>query len=469
MKNQPQLKDINWNQNSISLSIDTVINACQEGIFICDENLIAVKINKAYERITGMKSVDFLGKSATFLVEKGFISDSVSVHVKKQDSPVSIMQIFKSGKICLVTGTPIFDKSNKLTFIVVTVRDVTELNKLKDELEKVQFQSGIYLQELSHLKAQFPFSDKIIAKSNVMNNILEKAARVSNVDSPLILLGESGVGKEVIAKYIHESSNRSKKPFIKVNCGAIPAELLESELFGYMAGAFTGSNRTGKPGMFELANGGTIFLDEIGELPLQLQVKLLRVLQDFEVTRIGGTVPIKLDIRIITATNRQLDLMLKEGSFREDLYYRIHVIPLHIPPLRERKEDIAPLIHFTLSNLSEKYNQKKSLSLEALECLEMHDWPGNVRELQNTIERLFVMVDSAVIEASHLPFTSMSPSFTSHATLKKYMEQLEKEFIRNALGKYPIMKDAAKVLDIDPATLTRKCQKYKIKIGKHIL
>ncbi len=459
-------------QNSLSLDMDHLINACREGIFICDENLVGIKMNVAYDRITGMTKNDLLGKKVTFLAEEGIISESVCEQVKNLGKPVSIMQKFKSGKVCLVTGTPVFDKSRKLVYVVVTARDVTEINQLKVELEEAHFQSEVYLQELSHLKAQFLYTNQIVAKSVAMRNLLDTAARIAVVESPVILLGESGVGKEVLAKYIHESGNRSSKPFIKVNCGAIPAELLESELFGYKTGAFTGASRTGKAGMFEVANGGTIFLDEIGELPLHLQVKLLRVLQDYEVTRVGDTTPIPLDIRIITATNRSLEMMMKEKTFREDLYYRIHVIPLHIPPLRDRKEDIAPLIHYTLMNLSKRYNQKKSLTLEALECLEKYDWPGNVRELQNTIERLFVMVDALVIEASHLPFTRAAapmPEDASPLPLKQYMEQIEKKFIRKTLEKYPVMKDAAKVLEIDPATLTRKCQKYQIKIGKHIL
>ncbi|MBN6185626.1 sigma 54-interacting transcriptional regulator [Aneurinibacillus sp. BA2021] len=472
MDKQVGTSRVDWMHDALSLDLDHLMNACREGIFICDENLVGIKMNVAYDRITGMTKEDLLGKKVTSLVEQGIISESVCEQVQKRGRPVSIMQKFKSGKVCLVTGTPVFDDFHQLRYVVVTARDVTEINQLKAELEEAHFQSEVYLHELSHLKAQFLYANHIVAKSVAMKNLLDTAARIATVESPVILLGESGVGKDVLAKYIHESSHRSSKPFIKVNCGAIPAELLESELFGYKTGAFTGASRTGKAGMFEVANGGTIFLDEIGELPLPLQVKLLQVLQDYRITRVGDTTPIPLDIRIITATNRSLETMMKEKTFREDLYYRIHVIPLHVPPLRERKEDIAPLIHYTLMNLAKKYNQKKTLSLEALECLEEYDWPGNVRELQNTIERLFVMVDALIIEASHLPFTRTAASMPEDASplpLKQYMEQIEKKFIRKTLEKHPVMRDAAKVLAIDPATLTRKCQKYQIKIGKRIL
>ncbi|MDQ0338139.1 PAS domain S-box-containing protein [Caldalkalibacillus uzonensis] len=439
--------------------------ACQEGIYIADHNLVSLYVNKAYQRLTEMSPTELIGKKTTQLVEEGIISESVCKLVLESRSEKSILQKFKSGKLLLVTGTPLFDDQQQLKYIVVTARDVTELNRLKNELAETKKRSEMYLRELSNLKSQSIRNVEIIAESPEMKELLATACRIAQVDSPVLILGESGVGKEILAKFIHYSSPRQNKPLIKINCGAIPPQLLESELFGYEPGAFTDARRNGKPGMFELANQGTIFLDEIGELPLELQVKLLRVLQDFEVTRIGGTKPIRLNIRVITATNKPLDEMVKTQSFREDLYYRINVVPLHIPPLRKRKEDIFPLVRQTLEKLNKRYGKNKRFSLRALEQLENYQWPGNVRELQNIIERLFVMIDETVIDVQHLPFKQTQS--TQQGTLKEQLEMVEKQIILTALEKHHTMRKAAQALGIDPSTLTRKCQ--KLKINWHIL
>lgn len=451
--------------NKLIENFDQILEACQEGIYIADENLLGIKINKAYERITGIPRHELIGKTTLQLVNEGLISESVCEKVKFSKKAVSIMQEFRGSKLVLVTGNPVYNHNNELKLIVCTARDITELNRLKIELEETKVISEKYLKELYSLKSENAIEEQIVANSPSMRKLVDTTRRIAQVDSSVLILGESGVGKEVIAKLVHKSSPRQQKPFIKVNCGAIPAPLLESELFGYDAGAFTDARKSGKPGMFELANEGTLFLDEIGELPLTLQVKLLRVLQDYEVTRIGGTKPIQLNVRIITATNQDLEKMVKEKHFREDLYYRINVLPLHIPPLRERKEDILPLVYLTMQRLKHKYQIEKKFSSQAMQEIEQYSWSGNVRELQNIIERLYVMVDSLTIETYHLPFKKNSEPTTKYS-LKEYLVNMEKELILKSLQNHSTMRKASEALGIDPSTLTRKCQKFNVQISK---
>jgi transcriptional regulator with PAS, ATPase and Fis domain len=297
-----------------------------------------------------------------------------------------------------------------------------------------------------------------------MLELYENVIAVSKVETSVLLLGESGTGKEVVAKWIHASGGRASEPFIKVNCGAIPGELLESELFGYEPGAFTGAKRSGKPGLFELAHRGTLLLDEIGEMPLYLQVKLLRVLQEFEITRVGGTEAKKLDVRVISATNQDLEKKVREGIFRKDLYYRINVIPIHIPPLRRRKEDIGPLAHHFLKLLRVQYGIKKGITPEAINRLKAYHWPGNLRELRNTLERAYVISKNENIEASDLCFSDEKLQNCEKRSLRQQLEFFEKEIIRKQLEQSRSLREAAKILKIDPATMTRKCRKYGLSL-----
>jgi transcriptional regulator with PAS, ATPase and Fis domain len=303
-----------------------------------------------------------------------------------------------------------------------------------------------------------------------MKKVFDFAARVAQVDSTVLITGESGSGKEIVAKTIHKLSKRKDGPLIQINCGAIPENLLESELFGYEPGAFTGASKEGKLGMFELAENGTLFLDEIGELPLNLQVKLLRVLQEREIVRVGGIKPKKINVRIIAATNKDLEKMVEKGMFREDLYYRLNVVRIKIPPLRERKTDIPPLIQHFLRKFNEKYEMNKKISPEVIERLIAYDWPGNVRELENLIERLVVIVIEDIIELKHLPDYLQASINSDHfqvsvsgiIPLKKASEDLEKQLISKALQKYGSTRKAAQILEVDQATIVRKAKKYNI-------
>jgi transcriptional regulator with PAS, ATPase and Fis domain len=303
-----------------------------------------------------------------------------------------------------------------------------------------------------------------------MRAIIDTIVRVAQVDSVVLFEGESGTGKEVLARLAHRLSVRKKCPFIPVNCGAIPENLFESELFGYAEGAFTGAMKQGKPGLFELANGGVIFLDEIGEMPFNCQVKLLKVLEDLEVVRVGGVKPIKLNVRVFAATNRELPKMVKDGKFREDLFYRLYVVPIKIPPLRERREDIFPLAWHFLSHYNKKFKQTKKFSQEIIQVMEMQLWPGNVRELQNVIERMVITSDAEVLEPDHLPSTVYQPGPDDGSmvqvkgimSLQQARETVEKKLLSYALEMKGTTREVARILGVDHSTVVRKLKKYSL-------
>jgi transcriptional regulator with PAS, ATPase and Fis domain len=297
---------------------------------------------------------------------------------------------------------------------------------------------------------------------------LEFSQRIAKVDTTVLLLGETGVGKEEIAKFIHRNSLRKDRPFVKINCGAIPANLIESELFGYEKGAFTGALQQGKLGMFEVAEGGTLLLDEIGELPLKMQVKLLRALQEQEITRVGGTKSIKIDVRILAATNRNLEKMVREKIFREDLYYRLNVVPVNIPPLREREKDILPLAYLFLEQFNKKYGLKKRFSFSTNACFLDYSWPGNIRELKNIVERVVVTSKENEILIEDLPegicknkIEKIGERDSDIIPLKDALGKIEKELIEKAYEKFGSVRSAAKALGIDASTFVRKRQKYE--------
>ncbi|NTV83468.1 MAG: sigma 54-interacting transcriptional regulator, partial [Bacteroidales bacterium] len=385
--------------------LNSIFQDSYDGICIVNKKGVVTRVNRAFERLTGIKIKNVLGIDLHKIKkEHRYFDTMVSLKVLETGKPVTILQKNKTGKEIMAVGNPVFDEHGKIIWAIVILRDVTALMQLEEKLRKTQELNTQYLFEMENMRKKYTSEHCLVYKSKEMESVMELATRVSMVESPVLIHGESGVGKEIIANVLHSMNMKRKKaPLIKVNCGAIPKELMESEFFGYEAGAFTGASRCGKPGFFELANKGTIFLDEIGELPLDLQVKLLRVLQEHEISRLGGVKTIKLDVRVVAATNRDLEPMIKEKSFREDLYYRINVIPIRIPPLRERKDDIVPLLFHFLDLYNKKYDLKKSLSDELVECLLKYDWPGNVRELMNLIERLVVTTDGQQISLENLP------------------------------------------------------------------
>lgn len=400
----------------------------------------------------------------------GIISDPVTLHVLEQKKSITVMQESRSGKLTLTTGNPVFDANGKIIRVVCNVRDITELNLLKQELEKEQGLSQHYETQLRALKLKYTGSEKMVVTSARMRNVIEMVIRLATVDSTVLITGESGTGKELIAETIHSNSARKHKPLIKVNCGAIPENLLESELFGYEGGAFTGAKKEGKPGVIELAAGGTLFLDEIGEIPLNLQVKLLRFLQCKEITRVGGESSITVDVRIVTATNRYLLEMVQKKQFREDLYYRLNVVPVHVPALRERKEDIPALTAHFLQMFNRKYNMNKKISPGVVDNLMRYDWPGNVRELENLIERMVVITIKDIISIEDLPAhlcdnTDVDSPYimvSGIIPLRDAVESVEKQLLEKVYAKCRTTRQMAKELKVDASTVVRKAAKYKI-------
>jgi PAS domain S-box-containing protein len=384
------------------------MEASHDGLFITDGCGNVLMVNSAWERICGISRDFAVGKNAQDMVDQKLYTESSVMAAIKARQKVTIMLEMtrgeKVGQKIMATAIPIWGDNGEIRRVVANIRDITEILYLKDLLEKTQRLNELYAAELEQMRLQQIVTRcDVVARSPGTKRVLEMAAQVAKVDSTVLITGESGVGKEVIANIIHQLGQRSEGPLIKVNCGAIPETLLESELFGYEAGAFTGARKQGKPGMFEMARKGTLFLDEIGDISVNLQVKLLRALQDFNIVRVGGLKPIAIDARIIAATNKNLVEMVKTGAFRDDLYYRLNVVSIEIPPLRERKEDIPLLTLQFVEKINKKYNFNKHISAEVLDVFLVYSWPGNVRELENVIERMLVMTQDEEIHTEHLP------------------------------------------------------------------
>lgn len=442
-----------------------ILESSFDGIYITDGQATTIWCNRSYEVVSGLDRSEVIGHNMKDLERNGFISRSGTLLALERRAAITIDQKFKTGKQAIITSTPIFDNTDKIVMVVTNVRDMSELYDLKEELARSRELTQRYLTEIENNRRQLIGSTGLVATDQNMLELLRVVGRVAQLDTVVLLLGETGVGKERVANYIHDRSPRRSNSFIKINCGAIVETLAESELFGYERGAFTGANKEGKPGLFEVADKGTVFLDEVGELPLNLQTKLLRVIQEQELVRVGGNVPIKINVRILAATNRDLKTLVEKGTFREDLYYRLSVFPVVIPPLRDRKDDIPKLVDSFLDELNKKYSNNKTLTQMALGRLLNYGWPGNVRELKNVLERAFIMSDGGEITAGDLGIslrpTSREDRSGAEFSLKDHMEQIEAEYIRGAYEAYHNIRAAARSLDMDPATFLRKKKKYE--------
>ena len=438
-----------------------IFEAFYDGIYITDKYATTLYLNSSYEKITGLSKEDILGENMRELVQKNIISKSATLKVLESKSTVTINQRFKTGKKALVTSTPLFNSNNEIEIIVTNVRDISDLISLKSKINESSKRVEEYKRELKEVKAMFMSKSEVITEAIV--ETVYYARRASKVDSTVLLLGETGVGKEVFANFIYNNSKRSSKKFIKINCATLPENLIESELFGYEKGSFTGAIKEGKAGIFEEADGGTIFLDEIGELPIHLQSKLLRVLQERKITRLGGTREVNIDVRIIAATNKDLQKLINENLFREDLYYRLNVVPIYIPPLRERGNDVLLLSKHFLEEFNTRYGYNKKFSSDVLEYLLCYSWPGNVRELKNIIERLVVLSVNNIITIEDLPenmfLRDNNKNRYKEIKLKDAVRDLERKLINDACGNYSNVRDAAKSLGIDASTLVRKRKK----------
>lgn len=448
----------------------SILENSYDGIYITNKDSITVYVNKAYENLTGHKRSEYIGKHMDDLIKSGIMKVHITGDVISSKKSITVTEELVSGKNVLITGNPIFNDQNEIIAVVTNVRDISEIISLekKERLAKEiisRYQKQIF--DTATMK-------NIICESSNTISVFNFAAKVAPKDSTVLLTGETGVGKEVVAKYIHYNSLRKDNNYIKINCGAIPENLLESELFGYVGGAFTGADPNGKPGLFELADNGTLFLDEIGELPLNLQSSLLRVLQDGEVTRVGSTKTKKVAVRLIAATNRNLKKMIQEKTFREDLYYRLNVISINIPPLRERRDDIPPLAELFIKQLNKKYHTQKKVSETFLLELMSMSWPGNVRELSNFIERQYILNERDILSTVYVNNLSQKENFHNHLqhslenamdpdsfNIEKAVSSIEVSLIKKALKKSKNTKEAAKLLGISQPTFSRKYNKYK--------
>jgi len=375
-----------------------ILDHVSDFVFVFDHEARVLWVNRGGCDALGVPRSQLIGKTQKQLVDEGYIRGSVVyAAIKERKEAVGIVYAGSGTHEVITRCRPIFDDSGDLQFVVGTSSNIEELNTLRVALEKERRKSKKYLREIEHLRRVLILNGDFIFDSPEMKTLLDDLLKVAAFDYAILITGESGVGKEVIAKTIHLNSSRKSGPFIPVCIPVIPANLLESELFGYEGGTFTGSFREGKMGLLEVAQGGTLFLDEVGDIPAEIQVKILRAIETNEIRKVGSTKTIRLDVRIIAATNRPLDQMMRKGSFCEDLYYRLNVVPIHVKPLRERQEDIVPLCDHFLQQINGKYHLHKAISEEALEIMKQYRWPGNVRELKHVVERLSVLSNGDLI------------------------------------------------------------------------
>jgi len=464
-------------REQLNKELEDIIASSYDGILITDGEGKVLKINESLLRITELPQEYFIGHKMESLYEDGhFLGESIESRARSSKKIVTDLQKIRTGKNVLVTATPMLDGQGNITRMVTNARDMSEIISLQEQLAQSQELSNRLQSEFNRMLEDELRSNEMITANPAMYKILELSRRVAGSAVTVLIQGESGVGKEVLAKLIHVWSKR-QGAFIKVNCGAIPQHLLESELFGYNRGAFTGANREGKPGIFELAADGTLFLDEIEDLPLDLQVKFLQVIQDRAFIRLGGTKIIKVDVRLIAASNRELSKLVAEGKFRDDLFYRLNVVPVTIPPLRERDEDIPLLVDYFLHRYNHKYGGEKFLAPALIQKLRNYGWPGNIRELKNTIERLVVTCSGNLINTEFLETAQKIPSLALpcdcaqpaagsseevFSTLKEVVENVEKDMLSKALKKYKNSRQIGRMLGISHTAVLKKIKKYSL-------
>lgn len=453
------MKKKEWNE------AEAILDSLQDDIVVTDQKGVIVKVSDTTGSIYGVKSAELVGRSVYDLEEEGLFSPLATPLVLEEKKKVTFVQTTAHEKRLLVTGVPVFNEAGEIYKVVSYSHDVTELIEMKNYMENLEGEMARVKCELEILRNRYTETGGIIAKSSKMDQVLKTSIQVAEVDANVLLLGDSGVGKSMLANYIHQRSHRKEGPFIEVNCGSIPEQLFESEFFGYEAGAFTGANRKGKVGMVELAEGGTLFLDEVGELPMEQQVKVLKLIQEKQFYRVGSTKPRKVDFRLIAATNKDLIDAVTKKQFRKDLYFRLNVVPITIPSLRERTDDILPLIELFLERFSQKYDRKRTIDDLALQQLLNHDWEGNVRELMNVMERLIVTSGSTVISTEHLPenLQGNHTYFSEHeGELKTILDAVEERVFRKAKRKYTTTTRIAEALGVSQPTVVRKLNKYRI-------
>ncbi|GAU08217.1 Fis family transcriptional regulator [Desulfoplanes formicivorans] len=458
--------------NLLKDHIEDLLDSFGEAIAISDNNGIMLHVNKKHEELTGILHKDIMGKSALELVERGVFDVVLNPEVVRTGQPATRMQKTADGRKLILEGNPILDRYGQVVLVITFIRDITKIAELKEQMSSQKELLDAF-RKLQHSGGKDLEKFPRVISSRAMKKLYAQVSMLGDTDVTVLVQGETGAGKDVFARRLHEVSERSSRPFIKTDCSSIPENLMETELFGYAPGTFSGANKQGKMGLIEAASGGTLFLDEIGELPLAMQAKLLRVLQDREVVRVGSTTPRKVDVRVVAATNKDLEQEVAKGKFRSDLYYRLKVAVITIPPLRKRRADILPLARGFLGYYAHKYQRDVALSHDAEEALLAYHWPGNVRELENLILGCMITCEKKVISARDLSIALPSPEPERHEgvlldsldvegkTLREILEQVEQMVIMDGMAKTGNMSAVARTLGVDRSTIFRKMKRYE--------
>ncbi|WP_243313176.1 sigma 54-interacting transcriptional regulator [Fundidesulfovibrio agrisoli] len=449
------------------IPLRAVLESVSEGIWICDGQGTILDINRESQRLNSVRASDYVGRSIRCILDEGLVDHSVTLDVLRYKRQSSIIQrITKTGKQLLVTGSPVFGDDGEISMVVVNERDVTELNALREGLQNARKVEEKYRNELAELSMLELRQKEIVADSPAMRHCLHALLKLANMDaSRILILGESGTGKGLLAKFLHQHSPRAKKPFVPINCPAVPENLFEAELFGYEKGAFTGALKEGKAGLIELAKDGTLFLDEVGDIPLSVQAKLLKYLDDYELRRLGGSLSKKVVCGVVAATNCDLERLVEQKRFRKDLFFRLNTFIVRIAPLRDRREDIFGLAEHYLAGCNTRYNKSKRLSPRAIRLLEAHDFPGNVRELVGIIQKAFVMSEGDDITEAIEEALGVAPALGSTRGLVESTDQASVLALRHAAARCRTTREMAACLGVSQSTVVRKLAKYGIRLS----
>lgn len=458
-------------QELLAKNVESLLDALPDGVFISDAAGTSLRVNRMYEQLTGLTQAQIQGKNVRALVEEGTFDSILNPEIVRTGKPVTRVQHLKNGKKLVLTGFPVFDARGALCLVVTFARDVTLLARLQ---EQVSGQCRLIDQindQLAYVAQGGTKGRDPVFASEAMDDVASLLRRFAETDATVLILGETGAGKDVFARFTHSLSHRKDKILLKVDCGGISETLTESELFGYMPGAFTGASHKGKAGYFEIADGSTIFLDEVGELPLSMQTRLLRVLQDGEIMRVGASSPRKVDVRVIAATNRNLAECVEKGTFRRDLYYRLNVATVRIPPLRERREDIHVLVEHFLRLYTAKYHKPMAFMDVTLDLMSAYAWPGNVRELQNMVHSMVITLNGPLISPRDLPPQIAGASresggytddiLTAGRPLKEIVAEMERDFLLKAIEVHGSVQRVAELFQINRSTVFRKLQSLR--------
>ena len=438
-----------------------------------DGDGVVLKVNPAGEKLIGIRAQDVIGKNIAHLAEKDVIDQALTPHVLKARHPVTkLLYVLKTEKYIMSSGIPVFDEDGNIILVVVTEYDMTTLNSLQVQLEELRDVADKYKDELAHIKLMDFKKHGIISESQEMKQVLNVSLKLARLGvSNILLLGESGTGKGLIAQFIHNYSKRVNNPFIQINCAALPESLLEAELFGFEKGAFTGAGIKGKIGLLELAQNGTILLDEIGELPLAVQAKLLKCLDEHEIMHLGGLKPIKINCTIIAATNRDLKSRVKVQEFREDLYHRLNAFNIQMPPLRHRPEDIVELASYYLNKYNQEFGMTKRLSLNAINRLQQYSFPGNVRELKNILKHAVVMSENNLLDELIPEMVSIEEGQRPEVSplgagqvpgLTEQLNSYEKSILEHAISQYKTTRKMAEFLKTSQSRIARMLKKHQL-------